>query len=270
MTGFDLDSYLQRIGLRRPPQPDRDGLGLIVLAHAGSIAFENLDPFLGRPVLLDADSLQRKLVAGGRGGYCFEHNLLLGHALTMLGYETTGLAARVLWGREESELTPRTHMLLRVDIGGATYLVDVGFGGMTSTGVLALEPGAEQPTPHEPFRLIAEPGGTLLMQARTGERWRNLYRFDLQPQFLPDYEIANWYVSNHPQSHFVTGLSAARPGDGCRYALRNTELTEHRLGAGSESRTLGGVDELRGVLEQVFGLALPQGAELDERLRTLF
>ena len=49
------------------------------------IAFENLDPLLKRPVKLDAASLEAKLVKGGRGGYCFEQNLLFGHVLRALG-----------------------------------------------------------------------------------------------------------------------------------------------------------------------------------------
>lgn len=44
------------------------------------------------------------------------------------------------------------------------------------------------------------------------------YRFGLQEQLQADYEVASWYLSNHPQSHFVTGLIASRPApvDGSR------------------------------------------------------
>ncbi len=87
--------------------------------HARAIAFENLDPFLRRPVRLDTASLTSKLVHGGRGGYCFEKNLLLTHALDAFGYPTTGLAARVLWNRPaDAPLPARSHMLVGVDLGG--------------------------------------------------------------------------------------------------------------------------------------------------------
>jgi len=244
-------------------------LQAVVLAHVQSIAFENVDPFLGRDVHLDAGSLERKLVHAGRGGYCFEHNLLLEHALRALGYRTTGLAARVLYMQADDALTPRTHMLLRVDLEGETLLVDVGFGGLTLTGVLRLRPGLVQSTPHEPFRLLRD-GETYRMQADTGDGWRTLYRFDLQPQLLADYVVTSWYLSNHPESRFVTGLIASRAGVASRHALRGTELTEHRLDGHRERLALGDAAELRVALEQTFGLTLPSDPEVDEALRRLF
>jgi len=68
MPTLDLDAYLQRIGFVGPRSPDLATLKAVVLAHAQGIAFENIDPFLGREVHLDVESLQRKLVHGGRGG----------------------------------------------------------------------------------------------------------------------------------------------------------------------------------------------------------
>ena len=54
-------------------------------------------------------------------------------------------------------------------------------------------------------------GDALVMEARIGGIWAALYRFDLQEQFLADYEVSNWYLSNHPGSRFVTQLIVARP-----------------------------------------------------------
>jgi arylamine N-acetyltransferase len=85
-------------------------------AHAVAIPFENLDVRLGRPIRLDLASLQAKLVAGRRGGYCFEQNTLFAAALEALGFRVTRLAARVRLGA--ARLLPRTHMLLGVDVGG--------------------------------------------------------------------------------------------------------------------------------------------------------
>ncbi len=39
-------------------------------------------------------------------------------------------------------MPPRGHMLLLVELAEGPHIVDVGFGGLTLTGVLALEPGA--------------------------------------------------------------------------------------------------------------------------------
>lgn len=268
-AAIDLDAYLQRIGHAGALAPDLDTLRAIVLRHAQTIAFENLDPFLHRPVLLDAQSLQRKLVRGGRGGYCFEQNLLLDRALRALGYRTTGLAARVLWTRPDDAITARSHMLLRVDLDGEPHLVDVGFGGLTLTGVLRLVPDIEQPTPHEVLRLLRD-DGSWRMQACVRDEWKTLYRFDLQRQYLPDYELTSWYLSNHPDSHFVTGLVAARADGSRRYALRGIEFAVHHLDGHSERRTLSDAAELRHVLEQTFRLKLPSDPDPDSALQRLF
>ena len=79
-----------------------------------------------------------------------------------------------------------------------------------------------------------------------------MYRFDLQEQLLPDYEVTNWYLSNHPGSHFVTGLVVARPDRDRRYVLRNREFAVHHLNGGTERRVLATTSELLATLEWCF------------------
>ena len=264
---FDLDAYFARIGYWGPRSPTFDTLEAIHACHPQAIPFENLNPLLRWPVRLDAASLQQKLVRDGRGGYCFEQNLLLNHALQALEFEVTGLAARVLWNAEGA-VRARTHMLLLVDLDGGPYVADVGFGGLTLTTPLRLATGIEQATPHEPFRLI-EVGGAFVIQAQFGGAWKSLYRFDLQEQLLPDYEVTNWYLSNHPDSQFVTGLIAARTQPDRRYALRNNELVVHHVTGGTERHVLTSVAGMRKALEDAFRLTLPVGPELDAALARL-
>src|SRR4030095_3425538 len=126
-----LDEYCARIHDTGGHKPNLETLCRLQARHTQCIPFENLDPFLRRPVRLDLRSLEQKLIRERRGGYCFEHNLLFGHALRALGYQVTGLAARVLWNQADEALTPRGHMLLRVQVDGNDYVVDTGFGGLT-------------------------------------------------------------------------------------------------------------------------------------------
>jgi N-hydroxyarylamine O-acetyltransferase len=156
-------------------------------------------------------------------------------------------------------------MLLRLDLDAGAYLADVGFGGMTLTGPLRLEAGIEQQTPHEPFRLVAE-GAAFVMQAKIRDGWKSLYRFDLQEHLLPDYEVTNWYLANHPESRFVRNLIAARPTPDGRYALLNAELAVHHRGGSSERHVLEGTAELRTVLRDYFLLELPDVPQLDAAL----
>ncbi len=261
--GFDLDAYLGRVGYSGPREATLDTLKALHLLHPQAIPFENLDPFLGRSVALDVAALQKKLVHGRRGGYCYEHNLLLKHALEALGFAVEGLAARVLWGRAEDALTPRSHMLLRVELEGRSWLADVGFGGLTQTAPLRLEADIVQETPHEPFRLV-ERSGYFHAQAEAGGEWRTLYRFDLSDHHEADYAVASYYLSTSPASHFVTGLVAARARPDGRYALAGNRLTVHHTGGPSERREIATAGELAGVLEEDFGIGIPDPAHFAE------
>jgi N-hydroxyarylamine O-acetyltransferase len=255
----EIDAYCSRIGYTGARKPSLAVLQRVLAAHTAAIPFENLDVLLRRPVRLDPASLYAKLVRGGRGGYCFEHNLLLLDVLTGFGFRATGLAARVQWGRPPGSVGPRTHMLLRVDFADGPYLADVGFGGLTPTAPLALTPGREQPTPHETFRLV-EADGEFGLEAQLGADWGSLYRFSLQPQLLVDYEVANWFTSTYPESLFVNHLIASRATPEGRLALFNTRFTRRRRDGTGERRVLRGA-EIAEVLGREFGIALPPPAE---------
>jgi N-hydroxyarylamine O-acetyltransferase len=267
--GFELGEYLERIGYAGPLAATAEVLAEVQLRHVQAIAFENLNSWLKRPVGLDIDSLVEKMVRGGQGGYCYEQNLLFGEALRELGFGVVGLAARVVWNAPPGVRRARTHMALRVEAGGEAFLCDVGFGGPTPTGPLRLEAGIAQRTPHERFRLMAAER-ELVLEVEIPGGWMPLYQFGETPQLLADYEVANWYVSTHPKSMFVTTLLAARPAAGVRYALRNNEFTAHRLDGKTERRMLRDADEVRAVLEEVFLVKTPEEAEFDERLRGSF
>jgi N-hydroxyarylamine O-acetyltransferase len=151
---IDLAAYFVRIGYDGARIPTLETLRELHRLQPQAIAFENLDPLLKRPVRLDAPSLEEKMVHGGRGGYCFEQNILFAHALRAIGFKVTELAARVLWNVPAGVTTPRVHMLLLVDIDGQRYLTDAGFGGNVLTSPLLLDSTQEQATPHEPFQVL--------------------------------------------------------------------------------------------------------------------
>lgn len=265
-AAFDLDAYLRRIGQAGRAAPTAATLADLVLAHVQAVPFENLDPLAGRPVRIDIDALQDKLVTGRRGGYCFEHNLLFAHALRALGFRVDVLAARVGWNRpRDAPPPPRTHVLLRVDLDEGPVIADVGFGGTTPTAPLVLSDGAEQDTPHETFRLVHGDGDWFL-EALVGGEWTGLYRFDMRPQAVADLEVMNHYTATHPDSAFVGKLSAARAAEGRRFALRNNRLSTHHADGRSERTSLAGAGEIRAVLSDVFGIDVPA----DPRLAAAF
>lgn len=266
MDRIDLEAYLRRIGYEGPRGTAPETLRRLHRLHPEAIAFENLDPLLERPVALAPDALEAKLVHGGRGGYCFEQNLLFMHALRALGFTVSGLAARVVWNQPEDTLTPRGHMLLRVTLGDTVYIADVGFGGLTLTAPLVLEAGRDQETPHETMRL--ERAGThWRLRALIGTEWRSLYTFQLEEHFQVDYEVSNYYLSSNPTSHFRHSLIAARSTPEGRHALLNNRLSFHDGKGGGERRDLQSAREIRTVLTDTFGIAVPSQAALTEALR---
>ncbi|RWC94954.1 MAG: arylamine N-acetyltransferase [Mesorhizobium sp.] len=265
-ASFDLDAYFARIFYRGPTEASLATLKALHRQHPQAIAFENLDPFLGHPPKLDLASLQDKIFTRGRGGYCYEHNLLFMHALTALGFEVSGLAARVLWGQPDDAITARSHMLLRVKFDGNTYLADVGFGGLTLTAPLLLEAGPEQQTPHEPFRLV-ETEDHFRLQAQIGGDWLSIYRFDTQPAYAVDYAVSNHFLSTHPSSHFLSSVIAARALPDRRYALRNNRLSTHHLGGRTEQREISTAAELAGVLEGQLGIVIPDRPAFAAKVR---
>jgi N-hydroxyarylamine O-acetyltransferase len=265
----DVEAYFQRIGYAGPADTTLETLADIHLHHPQVIPFENLDALLKRPIPLSAEAIGRKILFGGRGGWCFEQNLLFGNVLQSVGFRVTGLAARVLWNAPEGVVRARSHMLLRVDdLDGGPYIADVGFGGLTLTGPLRLIPDVQQTTPHETFRLL-ETEGTFVLQALIRDAWKSLYSFDLQPQLLPDYEVWNWHLANHPDSPFVNNLMAARVTLDRRYGLFNNKLSIHVLNGESQQTTLATAMELRRTLEHLFGIELPDDPGLEALLTRL-
>ena len=270
--GFNLGSYLARIGYRGPTDPTAETLAGIVLAHAQAIPFESIDPLLARPVSIDMPSIVAKLVDCRRGGYCFEQNALLEAGLEALGFSVTGLAARVLAVDPERGNLPRTHMVLAIDLADGVSIADVGYGGQTPTGPLRLHVTGRQETPHEPYRLTNRDfGGAPLycLESFAGGAWTRLYEFDLQPQTHADYEMANYFTSTHPNGGFLGVLKAALPAPGCRHALVGNRLSVYFADGRVERNHLTSPDALRQVLTGTFGIALPDHPGLDVKLAEL-
>ncbi len=211
---FDLDAYLDRIGLGGRPS-----LVEVHRAHGSSIPFENLDPHRGVPVSLEVEDLARKLVEERRGGYCFEQNLLLKAALEALGADVDVYLARVRYGAPPGVVRPRGHLLLRVRAEGGDWHADVGFGLGTLFEPLPFGPGDEHEQAGWHYRVV-EDGTELVLQTIVEDRWVDLYGFPPQPVPLVDIETVNWWVSTHPRSPFVTGLMISlQRNDGLRTSL---------------------------------------------------
>lgn len=211
---FDLTRYLTRVGLGAEAP-----LAELHRAHVAGILFENLDPLVGIPVSLEPAAIARKLVDSGRGGYCFEHNLLFKQALEALGAKVEPILARVRNGLPAGTINPLTHLLLRVEYEGAVWHADVGFGQGTLLEPIPFGPGGPYEQSGWRYRVIAE-GPLLVLQTAAEDGWRDLYAFGPEPAPMIDIEVSNWFTCTHPQSRFVTRLLVTEHGrDGGRTTL---------------------------------------------------
>ncbi|MFF7351348.1 arylamine N-acetyltransferase [Streptomyces filipinensis] len=267
----DLDAYLDRIGWKGGRRADLETLRGVHLAHALSLPFENLDAVSGRAPSLAPAEVMAKMVHGRRGGYCYEHNTLLRLALQALGFAVTPLAGRVVLGAETPESRPRTHAMLRVAVPGEPrpYLADVGFGADGALLVpVPLVTGEEfegagrrhrlVPLPHQgPLELLE-----LQVQDRRTRAWVGQYAFTLEPFAPPDFEVFNWYVGTSPRSPFTRRPYLQRTTAERHLALDGDRLTETRSDGTVSERRLADEAEARRVVEEEFGIAVPEGLTL--------
>lgn len=257
----NLDTYFERIGFSGSIAPTLPTLELLHALHPAAIPFENLDPLMGLPVRLQLSDLEQKLLIERRGGYGFEQNMLFKAVLETLDFPVRSLAARVLWKHRGEGEPPLDHMLLTVEIGGVTYLADVGFGGQTLTMPLKLRAGLEQDTPNERYRLV---GGEPIWQLEIeiGGSWKPLCSFDLAERTAEDYREMNAQTT----AAFRDDLVVARSEPGKRFGLFNNHLSIHTKGGTTETLLLASTLEIRDVLGTIFHIQLPQTDKLDPAL----
>ncbi|KAA0947760.1 MULTISPECIES: arylamine N-acetyltransferase [unclassified Pseudomonas] len=260
--------YLQRLGYDTPPAPTLQTLAQLQLRHVSTFAFETLSTLLRVPVPIDLARVEQKVLLDGRGGYCYELNQMFLALLQELGFDARGITGRVVIGGPPDALTARTHRLSLVTVDGVRYISDVGFGGMVPTSPLQLDSEAPQATAHEPYRLTLEQDSYTLWAQVAGE-WRGLYVFDLQQQSHIDYEVGNWYVCTHPDSPFIGQLKVALIAPGLRRTLNNGNYAIHYLDRDSEKRSIQDADELLALLQDSFGIRLPEHPQLRTALTRL-
>jgi N-hydroxyarylamine O-acetyltransferase len=269
---LDLSAYLRRIGftgsavLARGMGPTEETLAALHRAHLAAIPFENLDIILGRGVRADLESIQAKLVAGRRGGYCFEHAQLFGAALERIGFSVDRLLARV--SRPDGPTLPRTHLTLRVrtpDRSGV-WLADVGFGSSPPAplSLRRLRSGAPQVTDGWTYEVAPEgdpatgagftgAGLTWALRELQADEWVTLYRFEDVPAYPADVVMGNHYTSTHPESWFTQVPVVVRRTPEAVTSLLGRTLTVTRPGHVKDRRDLTD-DEYARALGDVFGL----------------
>ena len=254
-TAIDLDAYFARIGWGGSTNPTFETLAGLLRAHMAAIPFENLDVLLGRPVRLDLEGLQEKLVRNRRGGYCFEHGTIFAAVLEKLGFGLARHTARVVLVATRAT-SPRTHMFLVVPLPEGRFVVDPGFGTLAPPmPVPLIDAGAA--SPEQGSHWMARDGDYWVLRARTPEKVLDAWVTTLDLDNPVDFEMGNYYTSTHPASPFVNRIAMRALTKDGRVGVMNRDV---RVWSGSELRQSQLADRaaLRALLVEHFGFDLPE------------
>jgi N-hydroxyarylamine O-acetyltransferase len=122
-----LNAYLERIGATMPLRADLQTLTAIHNAQGLTVPYEAIDVFVGLPVTQDIGAVQKKIIAGRRGGWCYETNGLLAWALGAMGFDVRRAMAAAYNHRMQDD-SIGNHVVAIVTLDGIEWLCDLGLG----------------------------------------------------------------------------------------------------------------------------------------------
>ena len=265
----DTDLYWAKLGMTRPEAPlTKDDLDRLIFAHQTHIPFENLDVCdLNRPVSLGISDLFNKIIAGKRGGYCFELNALFDALLQEAGVETMACLGRSL--KDRGYVYPILHRGIIVTLDGQRYIAEVGYGGPTPACAIPLVDGAEFESRGQVFRVELHNGcwwhviycGSAAKLAAAKEHGEDVaptpvFAIADAPAALTDCVPLSYYCSTHPDSVFTQWrMINLRTEDG------NVSITKDQFTRvtpnGKVTKTIESEEEFRALLEEHFDIVLP-------------
>jgi N-hydroxyarylamine O-acetyltransferase len=256
---LNLPSYLECIGFSGEARPDLDTLRQIHRQHLLTIPFENLDVQMGRSTDLDPERIYAKLVKGGRGGWCYEMNGLLGWALQQIGFQVMRMTGGVRRA-ERGDTVLGNHLLLCVQLE-QPWLADVGFGD-----------GLFEPVPLQPHAFEQRGFGYRL--ENLGDYWR-LHNhaggaapsYDFRHAAADEDLLAEKcaWLASAPDSPFVTGLVVQKfvPHG---YDIQVGRVAKQVSPQGKREWLIDSADELLETLSDRFGIDEPEVAGLWDRI----
>jgi N-hydroxyarylamine O-acetyltransferase len=220
INDFDLQAYLNLLGINAPQKPTLSFLNKLHELHLLTVPFENFDIHLGRPVRLDIPVLFDKIVRQKRGGFCYELNHLFHALLTLLGFNSTLISARVK--KAEGGFGPEFDHLALIVYLPEPYLADVGFGN-SFLHPLPLS-GETKEDISGTYRIKRLENGQFSMQKRLDGNWSDEYLFTLVPRTIDEFQDMCRYHQTSPDSHFTRNKICSIATPTGRVTLTGMEL----------------------------------------------
>ncbi|WP_131743080.1 arylamine N-acetyltransferase family protein [Actinomadura roseirufa] len=204
---FDVDTYLRVLGHRGPAAPTLETLRELHHRHLVAFPYDSAlntgrGTALWAGVDIDRDAAFDEIVLGGRGGVCYELNGLFRILLAELGFEVGvfGAGIRQMDGSFGPDLE---HVFNHARIGGALFLVDVGFVGPSYLEPLRVTEEV-QPQHGSRFRVVARDGHRVVERSGRAGPWQAVYRFRDRPR-----DLAEWQVPSAELEAFARALAGA-------------------------------------------------------------
>jgi N-hydroxyarylamine O-acetyltransferase len=264
-----VPGYLRRLGMEDPGPLTVDVLFAIHRAHVERIAYNTIDIHLGRRTGVDPYEAAQRLVATGRGGYCFNLNGALSSLLAGLGFDVHWHRGGVWSSTDEVPLQPFANHLALTVIGlgdwpedpDDAWFVDAGLGDALYEP-MPLRAGVVR---QGPFTYGLEPSSHL----EGGWRFRHdpagsfvAMDFESAIAFPPYFATSHEHLSTSPESGFVKYISAQRRDASGVDKLVSCTLRRVEA-AGTSERVLATRAEWFDALAGVFGLTLDDVEEAE-------
>lgn len=201
---MNTNEYLARINYDGALNPSPETLAALQVAHLLAVPFENLDIHTGTRIALEPAGLFHKIVTRKRGGFCYELNAMFHALLQQIGFRAKLVSGRVYDANREDYGPEFDHMLILVEEGGQTWVVDVGFGDFSM----------------RPLKFIVntvqtDASGRFIIERYSGDSFRVSrysvsenrptpeYIFSTRERRVDDFAAMCAYHQSSPDSHFT-------------------------------------------------------------------
>lgn len=227
----------RRIGMEESWSPAFADMPVLLEAFAKAVPFENMAIIEGRLTPFSEQTLKEKILVRGEGGLCYDLNGLLYLYLKEAGFSVT-LVRGVVYhqGKGDFHDIGRTHVLILLEHGGESWVVDGGFGGNIPLKPVPLT-GEVVTSANGEFRVAKEdtPHGDYILQMKLSHKsdeWQNGYAFDTTRPVTDLRELAKVQktVSVHPESPFNRSPLLTKRTESGSITLTEGSLTEWKDG----------------------------------------
>ena len=196
---MNLTEYLSRINSAHLNHDvNIENLKSLQSSHLLNIPWENFSLAQNDIVKMDLERIYKKVILGGRGGFCFELNQLFAWLLRQLGYELELISCRNFMITTQSYHPWSGHMAILVNLNGKTYLVDVGHSSspryplefilskpqQSVIGHFRIEKGETLDSNENIFTLFR----TVNDLNEESISWLKIYQFNILPRKIQDFE----------------------------------------------------------------------------------